>query len=60
MTSDLWSIKDPLDEGLRTRFICSLDNQAVFKALFKHRDDELTFTKAYQVAQEIEEAARVA
>ena len=29
------SIKDPLDEALRTRFICSLDNEAVLKALFK-------------------------
>ena len=30
------------------------------KALLKLKDDELTFLKAYKVAQEVEEAARVA
>ena len=44
---------------MRTRIICSVDNEAVLKALFKLKDDELTFFKAYQIAQEIEEAARV-
>ena len=29
---DFQSIKDPLDEALRTRFICSVDNEAVLKA----------------------------
>ena len=43
-----------------TRFICSVDNEAVFKALFKIKDDELRFGKAFQVAQETEEAARLA
>ena len=52
-------IKDPLDKALRTKFICSMDNEAVLKALFKLKDDKLTFLKAYQVAQEIE-AARLA
>ena len=28
-------IQDPLDEALRTRFICSLNNGAVLKAEFK-------------------------
>ena len=37
-----------------------MDNEAVLKAIFKLKDDELTFTKAIQVAQESEEAARVA
>ena len=59
MTCDFRSIKDPLDEALRARFICSVDNEAVLKALFKLKDDEHTFLKAYQVAQEKEEAARV-
>ena len=36
------AIKDPLDEALRTRFICSINNEAVLKALFKVKDDELT------------------
>ena len=56
MTCDFWSIKDALDEALRIRFICSVDNEVVLKALFKLKDDELTFVKAYQVAQETEEA----
>ena len=36
-TCDFQSIKDPLDEALRTKFICSVDNKAVLKTLFKSR-----------------------
>ena len=36
-TCDFQSIKDPLDEALRTKFICSVDNEAVLKTLFKQR-----------------------
>ena len=43
---DFTSIKDPQDEALRTRFICSVGNEAVLKALFKISDDKLTFQKA--------------
>ena len=52
-TCDFQSIKDPLDEALRTKFICSVDNEAVLKTLFKLKDDELKFSNA-------EEAAKVA
>ena len=58
-TCDFQSIKDPLDEALRTKFICS-DNEAVLKTLFKLKDDELKFSNAIRVAQEVEEAAKVA
>ena len=34
-TCDFQSIKDPLDEALRTKFICSVDNEAVLKTLLK-------------------------
>ena len=50
----------PLDEALRTKFICSVDNEAVLKTLFKLKDDELKFSNAIRVAQELEEAAKVA
>ena len=56
-TCDFQSIKDPLDEALRTKFICSVDNEAVLKTLFKLKDDELKFSNAIRVAQEVEEAA---
>ena len=59
-TCDFQSIKDPLDEALRTKFICSVDNEAVLKTLFKLEDDELKFSNAIRVAQEVEEAAKVA
>ena len=59
-TCDFQSIKDPLDEALRTKFICSVDNEAVLKTLFKLKDDELKFSNAIRVAQELEEAAKVA
>ena len=51
-TCDFQSIKDPLDEALRTKFICSIDNEAVLKTLFKLKDDELKFSNAIRVAQE--------
>ena len=59
-TCDFQSIKDPLDEALRTKFICSVDNEAVLKTLFKLKDDELKFSNAIREAQEVEEAAKVA
>ena len=59
-TCDFQSIKDPLDEALRTKFICSVDNESVLKTLFKLKDDELKFSNAIRVAQEVEEAAKIA
>ena len=59
-TCDFASIADPLDEALRTRFICSVNNEAVLKALFKMKADELDFTTAIQVAIQTEDAAKVA
>ena len=57
---DFTSIADPLDEALRTCFICSISNEAVLKATFKIKDTDLTFAKAIAVANETEDAARVA
>ena len=37
-----------------------MSNEAVLKALFNVNDDQLTFAKAIEVAQEVEDAARVA
>ncbi|KFD47831.1 hypothetical protein M513_11311 [Trichuris suis] len=59
-TCDFASIKDPQDEALRTRFICTVGNEAVLKPLFKIKDDELTFSRAVHVALETEDAANVA
>ena len=52
-TCDFASIQNPLDEALRTNFICSVKNEAVLKSLFKIKDDELTFARAIEVAVEI-------
>ena len=57
MTCDFASIKDPLDEALRTRFICSINNEAV---LIKVKDSDLTFAKAITIAMETEDASKVA
>ena len=59
-TCDFSSIKDPQDEALRQRFICSVNNEAVLKALFKIKDDKLDFARAVQIAIETEDAATVA
>ena len=60
VTCDFASVKDPLDEALRTRFVCSINNEAVLKALFKVKDNDLTFNKAIEIAMETEDAAKVA
>ena len=60
VTCDFQSIKDRKNEVLRTKFICSVDNEAVLKTLFKLKNDELEFSNAIRVAQEVEEAAKVA
>ena len=44
---------------MRTCFMCSIGNEAILKALFKVKEDELTFANAISVAVEIEEAAKV-
>ena len=50
VTCNFSSIKDLEDEMLRQRFICSVNNEAVLKALFKRKEEEITFAKAVQVA----------
>ena len=45
---------------MRTRFVCSVSNEAVLKALFKYKEEELTFAKAIAVAMETEEAVKIA
>ena len=40
--------------------MCCVNNEAVLKALFKIKSDELTFTRAVEVATETEDAAKVA
>ena len=40
--------------------MCSVNNEAIFKPLFKVKDSELTFAKAILTAVEMEDAARVA
>ena len=60
VTCDFASIKNPLDEAMRTRFMCSVENEAILKALFKVKDDQLTFAKAIEIATETEDAAKYA
>ena len=43
---------------LRTKFICSIGNEAVLKSLFKIKDDDFMFTKAVEVTMETEDAAK--
>ena len=46
VTCNFSSLKDPQDEALRSRSICSLKNDALLKALFKVTDDGLDLTRA--------------
>lgn len=59
-TCDFPSITDALDEAMRTAFVCLVNNEAATKALFKVKDDELSFNKAVEVAKDIEDTSTVA
>ena len=58
VTCDFSSITNPQDEAMTTRFICSCENEAVLKALFKIKDDDLSFSRAIEIATQIEDAAK--
>ena len=45
-TCDFASRRDAQDEALHTKCICSIGNEAVLKALFKVKDNDLTFSRA--------------
>ena len=55
-----YAIKDPLDEAMWTRFICSLGNEIVLNAIFKISDEVLTFSKTVKIAQDTEDASKAA
>ena len=57
---DFTSVKDPQDEAMQTCCVCAINNEAVLKAVFKINDDDLTFSRAIQVALETEDVAKVA
>ena len=57
---DFPSMKNWLDDLLRTAFICKVNNEAVVKACFQRKPDDLTFAKAVTLATEIEGANREA
>ena len=59
-TCDFPAIKNPLDEAMRTCFICAINNEAVLKSVFREPEEKLTFSKAVDIATEVEEAAKTA
>ena len=60
VTCDFSSITNPQDEAMTTRFICSCENQSVLKALFKIKDDDLSFSRAIEIATQIKDTAKCA
>ena len=54
------AIKNPLDEAMRTCFICAINNEAVLKSVFREPEEKLTFSKPVDIATEVEEAAKTA
>jgi len=57
-TCDFPAITDTLDEALKQRFICSVHNRAVVKALLKTKNAHLTFAEALHLANEIEDSSK--
>ena len=59
-TCDFLAIKNPLDEAMRTCFICAINNETVLKSVFREPEEGLTFSKAVDIATEVEEAPKTA
>ena len=59
-TCDFPAIKNPLDEAMRTCFICAINNEAILKSVLREKEEKLTFAKAVEIATEVEEAAKTA
>ena len=59
-TCNFSAIEDPQNEAIRTQCICSIGNEAVLKMLLEENDGTLTFTKAIELACEMEDEAQVA
>ena len=57
-TCDFTSIREPQDQTLCAKFICSIGNETVLKAPFKIKDDELMFTSTVDVTMETEDPAK--
>ena len=57
---DFPAIKNSLDKAMRTCFICAINNEAVLKSVFREPEEKLTFSKAVDIATEVEEAAKTA
>ena len=54
------AIKNLSDKAMRTCFICAINNEAVLKSVFREPEEKLTFSKAVDIATEVEEAAKTA
>ena len=59
-TCDFPATKDLLDEAMRTCFICAINNEAVLKSVFRKPKEKLSFSKAVDIATEVEEAVKTA
>ena len=59
-TCDFPAIKNPLDETMRTCFICAINNEAILKSVFLEKEEKLTYAKAVAITTEVEEAAKTA
>ncbi|KII67648.1 hypothetical protein RF11_04521 [Thelohanellus kitauei] len=60
LTCDFPSISDPLEEALKTGFICAVNSEAVLKAVFHKSSDDLTFAQVVEIAAEVEDTSHTA
>ena len=54
------AFKNLLDEAMRNCFICTINNEAILKSVFREKEEKLTLAKAVEIASEVEEAAKTA
>ena len=55
---DFSSLKDPLDEAVTTKFMCSVNNEAILKSLLNMKSSDITFNRAVEIAMEATKAAK--
>ena len=58
-TCDFSAIKNPLDESMRTCFICAINSEAILisPSSVREKEEKLALAKAVEIATEVEEAA---
>ncbi|KII63742.1 hypothetical protein RF11_08128 [Thelohanellus kitauei] len=60
MNCDFGSVKNPLEEALKTAFVCAVNNESVLRTIFHKHSEDLSFNEVVEIAKEVEGAMNTA